>query len=195
MLSGCRRSVTDQLGLVLQLFLSFSCNYKHLPYAAAHTTNSCHQFQIEAQQTMLQLMVNIVNWNKYFDVWGHIVRVNDDDDWDLVPKKITNDITMINIWQDSNKRWPCLAQNCQKPIYYILSHFPVSWEWLLDPSHIMQHPLMQTSPHHAWSTDVQCWISAMGYHVQHSPGHLFIPCANIENYICNGCQIISSAHE
>ena len=27
------------------------------------------------------------------------------------------------------------------------------------------------------------------------PGHLFIPCANIENYICNGCQIISSAHE
>ena len=45
-----------------------------------------------------------------------------DKDW--VPKKITNDTDLINIWQPArNKRMPCLAPKCQKPICYILSTF------------------------------------------------------------------------
>ena len=65
-----------------------------------------------------------------------------DKDW--VPKKITNDTDLINIWQPArNKRMPCLAPKCQKPICYILStfhgnrvrmgitryYFRLWWEW------------------------------------------------------------------
>ena len=144
-------SVTDQPGLARQLFLSFSCSSKHFQTSAPHKLsidfrhNNSKVFFLKwtiysiyptlsiseikyaeiIHGGMLKNKFLVQEWScgglsdkeGFYDNDHH-----QDKDW--VPKKITNDTDLINIWQPArNKRMPCLAPKCQKPICYILSTF------------------------------------------------------------------------
>ena len=103
-----------------------------------------------------------------------------DKDW--VPKKITNDTDLINIWQPArNKRIPCLAPKCQKPICYILSTF---------------HGNRVSLDCHEWaSLDIISDDDRTG-HWTLDPDLLqhYSKCEHWD-HICSACHVISCAHE